>query len=264
MKLKIDKILDVILVLSLAGFTLEVIYLYYHWPKRVNFNRIEEMQDNNFTNRKLKVNKKIVKLKQSAQKDNANRKKITIPSSFTLNIPFVCQAPLGNWGSPFNHACEEASVLMVHYYFQGETVDPSKAAQDIRDMVNFEKRTYGFYKDTSAEQTAQLIRDYYGYRADVHYNVSLKDIKKELVKGNVVIAPTAGRKLLNPYFKSPGPIYHMLVIKGYTPTEFITNDPGTKRGADYAYPYQIIKSAICDWSNGHLEKNKSVIISVQK
>lgn len=68
----------------------------------------------------------------------------------------------------------------------------------------------------------------------------------------------------NPYFTPPGPIYHMLVIKGYNLTEFITNDPGTRRGADYVYSYQTLMKAIHDWNNGNVESGKSATISVQK
>lgn len=257
MKSKIDITLEIILILVLFGLAFEGIYLYYHWPRGDGSNKLIKTQETEL------VNEELVKTKQSPKETPP--KEITLPDSFALDIPFFSQAPLGNWNPPFDHACEEAAILMVHYYLQGKTtIDPIEVAQEIRDITNFENKSYGFNEDTSAEQTAQLIRDYYGYKVQVYYDVSLEDIKKELVKGNPVIVPTAGRLLGNPYFTPPGPMYHMLVVKGYTQTEFITNDPGTKRGADYVYSYQTLRKAIHDWNNGDVENGKSAMIPVQK
>ena len=69
----------------------------------------------------------------------------------------------------------------------------------------------------------------------------------------MIIIPAAGRLLGNPYFQTPGPIYHMLVIRGYNATEFITNDPGTKRGDGFKYKYQTLINAIHDWDHQRAE-----------
>jgi len=60
--------------------------------------------------------------------------------------------------------------------------------------------------------------------------------------------PLAGRELNNPYFRAPGPIYHMLVIKGYDSDEFIVNEVGTKRGDSFKYKYDVLINAIHDWN----------------
>jgi hypothetical protein len=78
--------------------------------------------------------------------------------------------------------------------------------------------------------------------------VTTESIKEELAKGNPIIIPAAGRRLLNPYFSGEGPWYHMLVVKGYDRNEFITNDPGTKRGDGYKYKYDVLVNAIHDWT----------------
>ncbi len=187
-----------------------------------------------------------------------------LPKSFVLDIPFICQAPLGNWAPPFGDACEEAAILTVHYYFQKKPIDAKVAAKEIQDIIEFETKNYNFGKSISAEQTAKLIEDYFGYKAEVKYDISLEEIKKELIKGNPVLVPAAGRMLKNPYFKTPGPLYHMLVIKGYTESEFIVSDPGTKRGTNFKYSYQILEKAIHDWNNGDVKNGRPVMISVQK
>ena len=248
MKSKIDKIFAILIVLALVGLVLEGTYMYTHWPKP------SEPTDNEGSfpvspdpwrpqNEELPVESEL-------------------PEFFNLDVPFLCQAPLGNWNYPFGHACEEASALMVHYYLEKKLVSSYEAAQDIKKIVEFEKKTYGFHEDTSAEQTAQFIRDYFGYKVEVYFDISLDDIKRELVKGNPVIVPTAGRMLGNPYFTPPGPLLHMLVIKGYTPTDFIVHDTGTKRGADYTYSYQILEKTIHDWGEGDVETGKRAMIVV--
>jgi hypothetical protein len=189
-----------------------------------------------------------------------------IPSSINLKVPFTSQAPFGLWLKyPFSHTCEEASVLMAHYYLNGSiNTDQNTVKQDLVSMVNFENEKYGFSNDTDAEQTAQLIRDYYGYNVRLVYNPSTEDIKKELASGNPVIAPTLGKLLGNPHFTPPGPLYHMLVIKGYDADGFITNDPGTSFGADYKYSYKVLQNAVRDFDLKNTGDAKAVILIVEK
>ncbi len=51
----------------------------------------------------------------------------------------------------------------------------------------------------------------------------------------------------------------MIVIIGYDEENFITNDPGTVRGEEYAYNQDLIMDAIHDWNGG-----KQTILSGQK
>jgi uncharacterized protein YvpB len=203
---------------------------------------------------------KLPTVETNSKEEFPNQKKL-LPETFELDIPFIVQAPLGNWSPPFDHACEEASVLMVHYYFEKkQPQDPKKLAKEIFNLVSFEKKKYGVYKDTSAKQTAQLIKDYFGYEVKVFYDISLEDIKKELVKGNPVILPVLGRNLKNPFYTPPGPKYHMLVVKGYNKEGFITNDPGTKRGENFFYPFEILEKAIQDYGEDTKEKKRAMIV----
>ena len=94
----------------------------------------------------------------------------------------------------------------------------------------------------------QIVIDYYGYEAFIFYDLSENIIDQELKKGNAVVIPAAGRKLGNPFFTQPGPLYHMLVIKGKTEDgRYITNDPGTRRGGDFIYDPQKLLSAVRNW-----------------
>jgi hypothetical protein len=89
------------------------------------------------------------------------------------------------------------------------------------------------------------------------------DIKKELAKGNPVIVPTAGRQLHNPNFRQPGPIYHMLVVKGYEGDNFITMDVGTRNGYNYVYGQKVLFHAIADWQNDAPNQSAKTMVVIK-
>ena len=182
-----------------------------------------------------------------------------------LAIPFTSQAPSKNWGLPYAEFCEEASSLMAASYINGWSIPTSEFAEEkMLEIKSFEEKRFGYYKDTTAEETAIILREFYNFnKVQILYNPTIDDIKKAVAGGKAVMAPMAGRLLGNPYFQSPGPIYHMLVIKGYTKEgNIITNDPGTRRGADFIYAPNIIMNAIHDWNGGDVDNGKKVVIIV--
>lgn len=188
------------------------------------------------------------------------------PVSMNLAVPFTSQAPHGNWDEPYQEACEEASVYMVHAYFSGMDegqIPADTADENLLKIVEFEMELYGFYKDTTAEQTGMFAELMYGHAYQVLNNPSVEDIQRKLVQGHPVIVPAAGRLLGNPYFTAPGPLYHMLVIRGYTQDgQFIVNDPGTYRGEAYLYDFDTIMYAMHDWNDGDeiTEGKKAVLV----
>lgn len=195
---------------------------------------------------------------------------LDIPTEVNLDVPFTSQAPFANWDEVHEEACEEASVLMVHAFYEGEVkgeIDPNIAEDVLQDMVESERMIFGFFEDTTAEQTANFAKIYYGYeRVDVIENPTIEDLKLHLVDGRPVIVPAAGRILSNPFFSGIGPIYHMLVLKGYTEHGFITNDPGTRRGADWVYNHDHLMSSIHDWvvPEGIEERQSDIMDSARK
>ena len=189
----------------------------------------------------------------------------SIPEYINLAVPFTSQAPHANWDLPYKETCEEASLLMVARYKKSEVItSPEDADQEIWKLIEFQNNLFGDYKDTTAEQTAEIARKYYGFEnTEVIYNFSIDDVKKELAAGNPVLVPAAGRQLGNPYFRRPGPLYHMLVIRGYTKDKFITNDPGTKRGEEFVYKYDDLLNAVHDWNGGEVDSGRKVMIVVR-
>jgi len=188
-----------------------------------------------------------------------------ISTSINLAIPFTPQAPDGNWKPPFKEACEETSVYMVHAFFSGVkegAITSEMAENEIQKIVAFENNLFGYYEDTTAEQTATFAELMFGYQTELIQNPTVEQIKAQLNLGRPVIVPAAGRLLGNPYYTAPGPIYHMLVIRGYTADgKFITNDPGTRQGKAYLYDFETFMNAIHDWNGGEeITQGKKVVL----
>ena len=179
-----------------------------------------------------------------------------LPQKIYHPVPFLCQAPQGDWSQPWQDACEEAAVVQI--------LRPTRGAEEILRLVAFQRKDYGGHFDLNAQQIAQLIKDYYqDDQVLVRYDVTILDIKQELAKGNIIIAPTAGRILKNPYYTPPGPLYHTVVIKGYDDRvgEFVTNDVGTKRGRNYRYKYDQLYQALADYP---VKENRKAIVIISK
>lgn len=188
---------------------------------------------------------------------------VALPQEINLDVPFSSQAPHANWEQPYQDACEEASIAMVHYFFVKKRFNPETADKEILDLVAFEERRFGYGYDITAEETVNTVKGFYGYKnVEIIQNPTVDTIKSVLAKGLPVVAPVYGRALKNPYFTPPGPTYHMLVIKGYTRDKFITNDPGTKRGGDYLYSYSVMMDAIHDWNGGDVQNGRKAIIII--
>lgn len=188
--------------------------------------------------------------------------------SFNLDVPFYSQAPTGDWGMPYQEACEEASLLLAWYYVTDQTPSMKKFEEDLLAMVEWEIDYFGQYEHTTAEQTAEMARLYLNHpNVDVVVDPTENQIRRWLDQGYPVIAPFAGRYLGNPYFTGLGPVYHMLVIRGYDGSRFITNDVGTRHGKNFTYKGDVLMNALHDWHDsasvddeGILNGAKTVIV----
>jgi len=170
-----------------------------------------------------------------------------IPSRFLLDMAFAQQAPFGNWDAVHEETCEEASMIMADKYFKYQPLNEQIMEQELQKLLAWENDR-GYKVDLTAQQTVDILKEYFGLTARFSSNVTVDQIKYELSQGKPIIVPAAGQALGNPNFKAPGPIYHMLVIKGYNDTQFITNDPGTRKGNSYVYSYNALLNAIHDWN----------------
>lgn len=153
-----------------------------------------------------------------------------------LPVPFSSQAPTRNWNLPFAEACEETVIMMIDYYYRGKTEMPKQEIVDkIYYLVNWQNDRFGFYDDTSMADTAIIAKETMGYDSILEKEVSKEKIIEYINKGMPVVLPVAGRELGNPYFKHPGPPYHVILIVGWENDEFITHEPGTGSGGFWRY-----------------------------
>ncbi len=192
-------------------------------------------------------------------------------SSLLLPVPFTPQAPTANWDTMHNEACEEASVIMAMAYYNDDHNDKEKlpatfVEQELTKLTNWEMQTFGYNLDINSEEVVEMIKANYSLQAKIITDVTEENIKKELAQNHLILLPANGQLLGNPNYKQPGPKYHMLVIRGFTPTFIITNDPGTKSGLNYAYNFDTLYKANGNWDHAtsQVDRNIKNIIVVWK
>ena len=185
---------------------------------------------------------------------------IILPDNFLIkNVPFISQAPEKIWDDLHREACEEATLLIVKNYLnnnRASEINTQIGDNEIKKMVVWQEENLGGHFDLSLEKVKEMAEKIYGIKSEVAEIEKLDDIKKIISAGKLVIAPTAGRELKNPYFQNPGPIYHMVVIFGYDKDRFITHDVGTRRGANYPYSQKVLLNAIYNLPKETLTKDQ--------
>jgi len=189
----------------------------------------------------------------------------TLPEEINIAVPFTTQAPYAVWDHLHDDACEEASLIMLDAFYKNKkSLNKEEAELTIQDLVRWEQEKYGYFEDTTSEQGVEMLEQFFKLSgAKVVYDITIDDIKRALAQGKPVVVPAAGKLLKNPYFRNGGPLYHMLVIKGYTKDgRFITNDPGTRRGEDFTYKTEVLYNAIHDWREDRdiLKGRKAMIV----
>jgi len=170
------------------------------------------------------------------------------PNQILIKVPFTSQAPFGVWDNLHNEACEEAALIMAEHWLNQQPLTSHQAEQEILAAVDWQIKNWGGHYDLPAERIAALGRDFFNLKnIQLVVDPTIEQIKSDLVKGNLILVPAAGRLLKNPYFRQPGPIYHVLVLRGFNGDKIITNDSGTRRGEGYRYSEQILFNAIHNW-----------------
>lgn len=172
-----------------------------------------------------------------------------LPIRNNLSVPFSSQAPAGNWSEPWQSACEETSIIMVDTFYKGGPLTKEEAVQKILDIFKVKQQNFGTSKDESMELVAEIINAAeLGWQAHVVVGPTLAQLQTELAAGRPIIAPVDARLLKNPFYENQL-TYHVMVISGYDNASgnFIVQDPGTKRGANFQYPFDTFMNAIHDY-----------------
>lgn len=185
-----------------------------------------------------------------------------IPKEINLAVPFTSQAPEKKWDQPWQDACEEAAVLMLDAYYNSYKLSVLFAKDEILKMVKWEEDK-GWARSIEIEKV-QTLTDYYTKKTShIIENPTVEQIKQYVAAGTPVYVVADGKVLPNPHFRSGGPEYHALIIRGYTETHFITNDPGTQFGENFKYTYDDLMKSIRDWNGGNVKLGKRVVLVIQ-
>lgn len=188
-----------------------------------------------------------------------NEQEDGLPKAVNLAIPFTSQAPEQNWEQPWQDACEEAVVLMLDAYYKEYDIDTEVVVAEIESMIFWQEKK-DWEVSIDAVQIQSLLQYYTGLDAVIIRHPTIKQIKTSIAAGHPVYALVHGKSLKNKYFTEGGPEYHTLVIRGYTEDSFITNDPGTKWGKNFLYPYDRLMGALHDWNDGNVVTGTPTIL----
>ena len=169
-----------------------------------------------------------------------------LPKTFNLEVLFASQAPMGDWGLPYQEACEEASLIMVSKYKTNKALDNDIMDEEIKKLVIWQEEKFGYYTDTGLGLVQIMAKEYFDLQTEISEEVTIDNIKQHLGQGRLIVVPTFGKALDNSNFTGDGPTFHMLVIKGYDRNEFITNDPGTRNGSNFKYKYNNLLESVYD------------------
>ena len=177
-----------------------------------------------------------------------------IPQSMVLPVPFVYEAPKGDFSGPWKNGCEEAAIVMVDAYYKGEPVVPVEVAERrMRVLFETQDKTWGSNANSDAARTVELVRSSKLFEAQVVENPTREQIRAEIIAGRPVISLHRGFELGNPNirFLATGSSYHMVVVVGYDDNtgEFIVQDTGdAKAGVNRRYTYAVLLNSVHDYN----------------
>src|SRR3981081_520327 len=114
----------------------------------------------------------------------AEQPPVNLPAAVILPVPFTSQAPLNNWAQR-QHTCEEASVVMVNRYLQGDhsgaLIDPQTADASINQITGWKPS-----EDLTPAQIGELAKAHLGWQ----YKILPADrltMKQQLALGRPLI-----------------------------------------------------------------------------
>lgn len=251
-------------------FTFILITLFFFWKQGFQMFDFSSRDEEAVTVAPLPVPESV---KQSITPVVIEKQKVIPVESIFQEVPFTSQAPTGNWSElVFQNACEEAVLLMASKWVRREIFGGASEREAEIRLITKEEEKY-FPKnayDISTEDMLFLAKKLYPEMSiSLVHDVTKEDVRDALLNGNIVIVSANGQKLKNPNFTLPGPLYHALLIRGYDhiTDEFITNDPGTRKGDGYRYKGAIIFDAMQDYATGYhgeLFPHKKMMLVIQR
>lgn len=171
------------------------------------------------------------------------------PKNIELSVPYISQFPNGNSTNPWANACEEASAVMIEYYYQNiQNPSEPEAIDKMQKIFEWENKSWGYNQDTTAEETKEFINAQTLFNAKIKTNPTINDIKNELQNNRPVIAFVNQFKFYNETpSDSKGASLHVFVITGFDDEaeEFIINEPARDKKR---YSYQTLLNSLHDYN----------------
>ena len=186
-----------------------------------------------------------------------------LPTALNLDVPFTDQAPTGKWDR--NEDCEETSITMANAYLNGNhdaDLPPAVAQKYINSLKTWEGENIGYNANTGAYATSHMAEGAFRITVKQIKDYTEDDLKRALVDGHVVLLPINARLLGNPTYLNNGPLYHMIVVRGYTADGFIVNDPGTVDGDSNVYSFATLHNAAADWNSSAQTMDSTIKIAL--
>lgn len=181
-----------------------------------------------------------------------------LPNYHLIKTAFIPQAPNKNWDQPWQDACEEASLLILDYFYKNRKPPISEMNSQILSMIDYENK-HGWGYSINLDKMKQISDEHLGYSSEIISNPTIEDLKRYVSQNIPIVVPAAGKLLYkeNKFFNDGGPLYHALVIVGYDDNQqkFIVHDVGTQRGANFRYTYNLLMSSIHDLPPSGLERD---------
>jgi Peptidase_C39 like family len=176
------------------------------------------------------------------------------PTTKILPVPYVSEAPEGDWSGNWVNACEEATIIMVDGFYAGKskiTIEDAKSR--LLKLFSEQDIMYGSSKNSDSKKIENLISIYTNYKGKIKTNPTITNLKQEIDNGNPVISLHKGFDLKNKNipFSPVKSSYHTVVLVGYDDVsgEFITHDPGDdKDGFEHRYSYDDYMDSLHDYN----------------
>lgn len=86
--------------------------------------------------------------------------------------------------------------MLALAWTHNETLTPERARQEIITISDWGKKTFGYFQDTSIQDTAdRIFRQYYGFQdIEIQNAIKTNDSLRELQAGHIVSTTIDGQK----------------------------------------------------------------------
>lgn len=190
-----------------------------------------------------------------------------LPSAVYIHAPYYAQAPDGNWRLPWSMLCSEANLVLAAYASKGKPLSKQQFTDDMLAMIPVQEKAFGTYFSIPMRDLKWLYDTMYpdAGRAWILDNPSIEDIKSQIAKGNLIIAPTAGRLLNNPFFINGWPRFHTILIVWYDERYFYVNEVGMSNWADFKYTHDTVMYAMHDFvKDGDITQWSKLVMVIER